>query len=132
MTFCKIGKTLLKNAFRRKNPKQKLPGAGAEDLRGSINVDSDRCTLCGECEERCVSRAIIVSADEETWEINRMQCVLCGECVDICPEGCLDISGDIIGAEFTSVTDVFNIGEEADAEAENEEDDNRKAGSPYV
>ncbi|HIU00269.1 MAG TPA: 4Fe-4S binding protein, partial [Candidatus Copromorpha excrementavium] len=127
MTFCKIGKTLLKNAFGKKSSEQKKSEDRSENFRGSIDINAEICTLCGECEEKCVSGAIIISEDEETWEVNRMQCVLCGECIDICPENCLVMSENVIGAEFTAVSDVFNIGEKPEDETEVSEEEELQA-----
>ena len=53
-----------------------------------VNVDEEKCTGCGSCEETCPVEAIKVNdkavVDEET-------CIDCGTCVDECPAEALSL-----------------------------------------
>ncbi len=46
-------------------------------------VDSDECTGCGTCIERCSMNAITLV--DEISEVNRDRCIGCGACVPTCP-----------------------------------------------
>jgi NAD-dependent dihydropyrimidine dehydrogenase PreA subunit len=48
----------------------------------AVNVDKEKCTACGACEEACPVEAIKV---DETAEIDEENCIDCGTCVDECP-----------------------------------------------
>jgi len=56
-----------------------------------LNVNRDRCTLCGACVEECPYGALeVVEGDLRVNE----RCVLCGACLDACPEGALSIASE--------------------------------------
>ena len=46
-------------------------------------IDSDLCSACGECLERCQMDAII---ENEVMEIDLARCIGCGLCLSTCPE----------------------------------------------
>jgi Pyruvate/2-oxoacid:ferredoxin oxidoreductase delta subunit len=48
-------------------------------------VDADRCTGCGDCEDRCWFEAIAVG-DAEVAEVKAEKCMGCGQCVLGCKE----------------------------------------------
>jgi NAD-dependent dihydropyrimidine dehydrogenase PreA subunit len=47
-------------------------------------IYTDRCSLCGSCEEECPLQAIIREGD--AYVIDPEICTECGYCADICPE----------------------------------------------
>ncbi len=51
-------------------------------------VDTEACTACGLCEERCQMKAIGPGKDDRA-EIDRNRCIGCGLCVTTCPEEAL-------------------------------------------
>lgn len=53
------------------------------------SVDTDICTGCGTCEERCWFDAIMVD-DEGFAVVNAENCLGCGQCAISCPEGAVD------------------------------------------
>ncbi|MBN1572164.1 MAG: 4Fe-4S binding protein [Deltaproteobacteria bacterium] len=59
---------------------------GRYDLRpvGAFvaSVDSDKCTACGACEDRCPMKAISIN---DSAEIDPDKCIGCGLCVSECP-----------------------------------------------
>ncbi len=53
----------------------------------AININHEKCTLCGLCIEVCPFSAISVVDDKITID---EKCTLCGLCVKECPEGALE------------------------------------------
>lgn len=47
-------------------------------------IDSELCTACGTCEERCQMEA--VNKGIESFTVDRDRCIGCGLCVSTCPE----------------------------------------------
>jgi len=52
---------------------------------GKPEIDSDKCTKCGECAKRCPSFAIVKEIKANAFAINYDECVFCSLCEDICP-----------------------------------------------
>ena len=52
---------------------------------GRPEIDLEKCTRCGECVERCPSRAIVLDKKENDIGINYDECVFCTLCEEICP-----------------------------------------------
>ncbi|MBU4317978.1 MAG: nitroreductase family protein [Proteobacteria bacterium] len=56
----------------------------------TININSDKCILCGTCEEVCVRR--IFSLAENALTLTEPEsCILCGHCKAACPEDAIEI-----------------------------------------
>jgi len=51
-------------------------------------IESESCSGCGTCEDRCPMRAVGMS-EEATAAINLDRCIGCGLCVTTCPTGAL-------------------------------------------
>ncbi len=49
----------------------------------SMEVDKEKCTLCGACEKSCKMGVKIRD------EINSAECIRCGDCIGSCPEGAI-------------------------------------------
>jgi len=60
-------------------------------------IDSDLCTSCETCLERCYFDAI--SLDEDTSQIDEEKCMGCGLCVVTCPEEAITLN-EIRGEDF--------------------------------
>ena len=67
------------------------PASYPERSRGHIEIDINKCILCGICMRKCPSGAITVDRAGKTWSIERMGCVQCENCVGACPKKCLSI-----------------------------------------
>jgi electron transport complex protein RnfB len=52
-------------------------------------IDSDLCTACGECIDRCPMDAIELV--EAVTEVKEKNCIGCGLCVSICPEEAISL-----------------------------------------
>jgi electron transport complex protein RnfB len=52
-------------------------------------LDSELCTACGVCVDRCQMDAITMG--DEVAELNRDRCIGCGVCVSSCPEDALSL-----------------------------------------
>ncbi len=50
-------------------------------------IDSETCTGCGLCKERCLHDAII--EEDASYKIINRECVACGFCAEICPAGAI-------------------------------------------
>ena len=55
-----------------------------------INVDPDRCILCGSCEEVCVRRIFTVTGSALTLT-SPESCILCGHCKAVCPADAVNL-----------------------------------------
>jgi dihydroorotate dehydrogenase/NAD-dependent dihydropyrimidine dehydrogenase PreA subunit len=56
-----------------------------------MNVDSEKCTLCGACLSRCVQGAL--SRGEKTVLVDGEKCIGCGYCMDFCRYGAMELRG---------------------------------------
>lgn len=58
-----------------------------------IDVDSERCTLCGVCAEKCPISALILEKNKEGYHLyfHHDRCIGCNLCVRFCPEKAISI-----------------------------------------
>lgn len=68
----------------------------AENYRGLVRMDPERCIACGICEYVCVSASITVNRqpDHSDWSYDPGRCTFCGRCVRYCPVEALSQSGE--------------------------------------
>ncbi len=67
-------------------------------------IDSDLCSACGVCIERCQMDALV--EDDEVMEVDVARCIGCGLCVNACPEQAMHL------VEKPEVADMAsNVGE---------------------
>lgn len=59
---------------------------------GRPEIDCQKCTRCGQCAERCPSRAIVLNKKENDIGINYDECVFCTLCEEICPAGAVTMT----------------------------------------
>jgi ferredoxin len=59
-----------------------------------VEVDPNRCTLCGVCFAKCPERAFDVGRDGDAVKLylNTAKCVGCGYCAAVCPEKAIAVS----------------------------------------
>lgn len=59
-----------------------------------VDVDPNKCSLCGVCFAKCPQRAFDVSRDGDAVKLylNPLKCVGCGLCEAICPERAIAVS----------------------------------------
>ena len=65
----------------------------ADDFRGALKFDKEKCIGCKICERVCPSDAIEIEkvADKQFKAIVLMdKCIFCGQCVDSCPKDALE------------------------------------------
>ena len=70
-----------------------------------INLNEEKCGLCGLCIKSCPFNAI--SLDSEKIKIDRFKCKGCGSCVSSCPTGALDMNIDTTEKILRTI-DVFS------------------------
>ena len=66
-----------------------LPQEGA--LWGTVQVDTDACTLCMSCVSACPAGALQDNPDAPQLRLVEKNCVQCGLCVNTCPEQALTL-----------------------------------------
>ena len=115
----KLGKMTLSGLFKQPETIQypvqkKEPPAG---LKGHVTNDTGACILCGICQKRCPTGAIVVDKPARTWSIDRFRCVQCGSCVRECPKQCLAMEPTYTPPATEKRSDVFEVPEHAKAAA---------------
>jgi MinD superfamily P-loop ATPase len=67
-------------------------------------IDTERCTGCGVCAERCRFGAIRAPEGGATltYEVDPISCEGCGVCVDLCPEEAASLVSSVNGEWFVS------------------------------
>jgi ech hydrogenase subunit F len=108
----------LRNAFKKPATKMypTVPIKFTSRTKGHVVNDIDDCILCGICEKRCPTHALVVEkqhldeAGEKTggsWTIDRFSCIQCLTCVRSCPKKCLTMDPHYAAAateKFTETT----------------------------
>lgn len=102
---------VLKNLFHKPvtTAYPAVPREYPERTRGHIEIEDDKCILCGMCMRSCPPGAIKVDRNAKTWEINRFDCIQCGYCTEKCPKKCLSIVPGYTTPEETKQSDVHSI-----------------------
>ena len=60
-------------------------------------VDPERCTQCGKCQEVCPAGAVIgepyiaYRTDNHPYTILQEKCTRCGVCLEVCPEKAIEV-----------------------------------------
>lgn len=77
---------------------------------GMVDIDRDKCDLCGSCVFRCPTGALRLEEDTESRLTFRHEyCIACSECERICPQSALEVkralNPDLIGIEVSLVVD---------------------------
>lgn len=85
-------------------PKKETLAPFKEGRKGEIEVDMEKCTLCGACAELCPAFVLVekkAKADDlmpfENLLVNREKCDYCGICVPFCPEEAIKVKGEFFG-----------------------------------
>ena len=60
---------------------------------GTITVDHDRCSCCGQCAAICPADNLTLTAGQIEVQDSRFGCIACGHCMMICPENCIKVTG---------------------------------------
>ena len=66
-----------------------LPAAGSP--WGSLNVDTEKCTLCLSCVGACPASALSDNPELPQLKFTEKNCVQCGLCASTCPEGAITL-----------------------------------------
>jgi ech hydrogenase subunit F len=109
MKIFRLAGTVLKSLSRP--PATRLypfvPRVYETKTRGHIDIEIEKCILCGICDRRCPTQAISVTKAERNWSIERLRCIQCSSCVELCPTKCLSMGTQYTGPSFGSVRDSF-------------------------
>ena len=116
MKTFRIAKVLFKSLFKKPATLMYpvVQREWQERTRGSIDLYSEACILCGICARRCPADAIEVDRKAGTWTIHRMQCIQCGECVAACPKKCLGMNNQYTEPQAEKVVDTYEIEQKKD------------------
>ncbi len=60
-----------------------------------VKVDTDRCTHCNACVNRCPM---------DIHKVGDRECIHCGDCIDVCPEKCIRYGTDLSPKKHPAVT----------------------------
>ena len=74
-----------------------LPAAGA--LFGTLQVSSDKCTLCLSCVGACPANALADNPDQPQLKFIEKNCVQCGLCQTTCPEDAIRLEPRLLLAD---------------------------------
>lgn len=66
---------------------------------GKPVVNTEKCTKCGECMNRCPSGAIVTDPKTQKPGINLDTCIFCALCEEVCPVGAVSMSNEFELAE---------------------------------
>ncbi len=84
-----------------KFPKKENISTFKDGKTGEIDVDMEKCSLCGLCAELCPAFVLVEKkpgADDlmpfENLLIDKTRCDYCGICVPFCPEDAIKVKGD--------------------------------------
>ena len=107
----KLGKMTLSGLFKQPETIQypvqkKEPPAG---LKGHVTNDTGACILCGICQKRCPTGAIVVDKPARTWSIDRFKCIQCRNCIEVCVEDALHMENTYATPSTEHVREVFEV-----------------------
>lgn len=110
MAIMNFSFTALKNLFSEPATENYplVPKKYPERSRGHIEIDIDKCIMCGICSRKCMSGAIKVDRTTKTWSIERMGCVQCSACVNACPKKCLTMVPGYTAPAMEKVVDSYS------------------------
>ncbi|MEE8516820.1 MAG: 4Fe-4S binding protein [Alphaproteobacteria bacterium] len=83
---------------------QEIIALPAESPFGTVNIDTDGCTLCLACVGACPTGALTDNPDKPMLSFNEQACIQCGLCRNTCPESVMSLEAR------------FNFGEDAKRE----------------
>jgi len=69
----------------------------------SVEIDPEKCTLCGRCAEECRFEAIDVTSSGQ-YAVDQTACEGCGVCEIVCPDDAIESQDAINGKWFVSKT----------------------------
>ncbi len=85
--------------------------------KGEIELDMDKCTLCGACAELCPAFILVEKESKadnlmpfENLLIDTGKCDYCGICVPFCPEDAIKVKGEFFG-EIPEITGTIKVDE---------------------
>ncbi|MDR3308223.1 MAG: 4Fe-4S binding protein [Coriobacteriales bacterium] len=95
-----LTKMSLRNLFKK--PATKMYPVAAPVYtpmtKGHVENDIETCILCGICEKKCPTLAIVVDKPAETWTIDPFACIQCYTCIRACPKSSLTMLPQYTGA----------------------------------
>ena len=75
---------------------------GAENYRGKLQFDNEKCIGCGLCIRVCAGSAItkkvklVEGGQEITMNFDLYSCTFCGLCQDFCPKKAISLTNEVI------------------------------------
>ena len=70
-----------------------LCSVGAQYSRLLPVVDTEKCTLCGDCEKACLVRVpMLEEIKNNKGLITNSECILCGKCIEVCESNAISFN----------------------------------------
>ena len=91
-------------------PKKETVAPFLSGKSGEIEVDMDKCTLCGACADLCPAFVLVEKKSKandlmpfDNLLVDRAKCDYCGICVPFCPEEAIKVKGDFDPHEIKKI-----------------------------
>ncbi|MCD4740129.1 4Fe-4S dicluster domain-containing protein [archaeon] len=75
----------------------------AENYRGKLSYEHDKCIGCYSCIRVCPANVIKAVTDKDGKRKIKMdvsKCTFCGQCIDVCPVKCLHSTPEFLLADY--------------------------------
>ena len=79
----------------------------AENVRGSVEFNTENCVYCGACALKCPANAIEVDRPAKKVTFDLYKCVACACCAEACRKGCIQMAKQYAHPSYRKMDVVF-------------------------